>query len=238
LRRQTSIMSKAKKKSSVVTLEPEAELVFNIPKSVEKQNKGVESLLVITNPTDDAIMFKVKTTAPKKYCVKPNAGELPAGKNVTVKVVLQATSVQGSEPCKDKFLVQTVLKADAKVWEKDAVWKETAKEHFMENKMKCKWEFEGAPAADAATPAATAQALKTATKAAAPATAASQPAKKAETKAAPAPTKRAVASKPAAPAATKTAVAATADQAQIQQASMYLLFIAFIFGVICGKFLL
>ena len=33
-------------------------------------------------------------------------------------VVLQATSVQGSEPCKDKFLVQTVLKADAKVWEK------------------------------------------------------------------------------------------------------------------------
>lgn len=71
--------------------------------------------------------------------------------------------------------------------------------------------------------AAPASAPKAATKPAAPATATSQPAKKAETKAAPAPTKRAVATKPAAPAAaTKTAVA-TADQAQIQQASMYLL---------------
>jgi len=234
-------MSKAKKKS-VVTLEPAAELVFDIPKSTEKlkEKDGVTAILVITNPTDDAVMFKVKTTAPKKYCVKPNSGELPAGENVTVKVVLQATQFPaGSEVCKDKFLVQTVLKADASVWEKDEVWKKTDKVHFMENKMKCKWVFEGTAAVDTATPAiASAKALKAATKPAAPATATSQPAKKAETKAAPAPTKRAVATKPAAPAAaTKTAVA-TADQAQIQQASMYLLFIAFVFGIICGKYLL
>ena len=37
-------------------------------------------------------------------------------------VVLQATQFPaGSEVCKDKFLVQTVLKADASVWEKDEV---------------------------------------------------------------------------------------------------------------------
>lgn len=28
------------------------------------------------NPTDKNILFKIKTTAPKKYCVRPNCGNL------------------------------------------------------------------------------------------------------------------------------------------------------------------
>lgn len=30
----------------------------------------------LSNPTDKTILFKIKTTAPKKYCVRPNCGHL------------------------------------------------------------------------------------------------------------------------------------------------------------------
>lgn len=30
----------------------------------------------LTNPIDKKVCFKIKTTAPKKYCVRPNSGVL------------------------------------------------------------------------------------------------------------------------------------------------------------------
>lgn len=30
----------------------------------------------LTNPSDKKVLFKIKTTAPKKYCVRPNSGVL------------------------------------------------------------------------------------------------------------------------------------------------------------------
>lgn len=32
--------------------------------------------MVLKNPIDKTIAFKIKTTAPKRYCVRPNCGEL------------------------------------------------------------------------------------------------------------------------------------------------------------------
>lgn len=40
--------------------------------------------LKLTNPTEKRICFKVKTTAPKRYCVRPNSGILEPNKSVTV----------------------------------------------------------------------------------------------------------------------------------------------------------
>lgn len=34
----------------------------------------VTSHMSLKNPTDKKIAFKIKTTAPKKYCVRPNCG--------------------------------------------------------------------------------------------------------------------------------------------------------------------
>lgn len=39
-------------------------------------NVSVMSYMRLTNPTDKKILFKIKTTAPKKYCVRPNSGAL------------------------------------------------------------------------------------------------------------------------------------------------------------------
>ena len=44
----------------------------------------VVSDLKLTNPTDKRVCFKVKTTAPKRYCVRPNSGLIEAGSSVTV----------------------------------------------------------------------------------------------------------------------------------------------------------
>jgi len=30
----------------------------------------------LKNPSDKKVAFKIKTTAPKRYCVRPNCGEL------------------------------------------------------------------------------------------------------------------------------------------------------------------
>lgn len=32
--------------------------------------------MLLKNPTDKPILFKIKTTAPKRYCVRPNSGLL------------------------------------------------------------------------------------------------------------------------------------------------------------------
>lgn len=32
--------------------------------------------MLLKNPTDQPILFKIKTTAPKRYCVRPNSGLL------------------------------------------------------------------------------------------------------------------------------------------------------------------
>lgn len=32
--------------------------------------------MTLKNPSDKKVAFKIKTTAPKRYCVRPNCGEL------------------------------------------------------------------------------------------------------------------------------------------------------------------
>ncbi|RLM65793.1 Vesicle-associated membrane protein/synaptobrevin-binding protein [Panicum miliaceum] len=39
--------------------------------------KQISCSMQLTNGTDDYIGFKVKTTSPKKYCVRPNSGIVP-----------------------------------------------------------------------------------------------------------------------------------------------------------------
>lgn len=36
----------------------------------------VNTVMTLKNPSDKKVAFKIKTTAPKRYCVRPNSGEL------------------------------------------------------------------------------------------------------------------------------------------------------------------
>ncbi|XP_009597510.1 vesicle-associated protein 1-3 isoform X2 [Nicotiana tabacum] len=66
--------------------------------------------LQLSNKTDQYIAFKVKTTNPKKYCVRPNAGVVLPGSSCNVTVTMQAQKEAPPDmQCKDKFLIQSVL---------------------------------------------------------------------------------------------------------------------------------
>ncbi|KAL9048034.1 MAG: hypothetical protein Q9162_007881 [Coniocarpon cinnabarinum] len=87
-----------------IQLDP-LELQFTRPFTQE-----VTEVLRLHNPTSDPIAFKVKTTAPKQYCVRPNSGRIDSGQDVEVQVLLQAMKEDPplEMKCRDKFLVQTV----------------------------------------------------------------------------------------------------------------------------------
>jgi len=67
----------------------------------------------LTNKTDKYVAFKVKTTNPKKYCVRPNAGIVLPRTTCNVTVTMQAPKeVPLDLQCKDKFLLQSVVAPD------------------------------------------------------------------------------------------------------------------------------
>lgn len=44
----------------------------------------VTSELNLRNPTNNTVIFKVKTTAPKQYCVRPNSGVIDPHKEQSI----------------------------------------------------------------------------------------------------------------------------------------------------------
>lgn len=63
------------------------------------------SQLTLRNPTQEALAFKIKTTAPKRYCVRPNAGFVGPNESSEIKVMLQPGSIEE----RHKFQVQSII---------------------------------------------------------------------------------------------------------------------------------
>lgn len=85
-----------------------SELKF--PFELKKQSS---CCMQLTNKTDQYVAFKVKTTNPKKYCVRPNTGIVLPGSTCDVTVTMQAQKEGPVDmQCKDKFLLQSVAVHD------------------------------------------------------------------------------------------------------------------------------
>ncbi|XVF56957.1 hypothetical protein PTKIN_Ptkin06aG0162900 [Pterospermum kingtungense] len=66
--------------------------------------------LTLTNNTDQYVAFKVKTTSPKKYCVRPNVGIIQPKSAFDFTVTMQAQREAPPDMiCKDKFLIQSTV---------------------------------------------------------------------------------------------------------------------------------
>ncbi|KAF2649496.1 VAMP-associated protein [Lophiostoma macrostomum CBS 122681] len=119
-----------------VELEP-PELGFKRPFQHE-----VTQVLRLKNPHSDPVAFKVKTTAPKQYCVRPNSGRIEPGSHVEVQILLQALKEDPplDAKCRDKFLVQSVLvTADKEFTNVGQLWshmEQTAKQSIEEKKIR------------------------------------------------------------------------------------------------------
>eukprot|EP01130_Rhizamoeba_saxonica_P019061 TRINITY_DN9775_c0_g1_i1.p1 TRINITY_DN9775_c0_g1~~TRINITY_DN9775_c0_g1_i1.p1 ORF type:complete len:195 (-),score=49.40 TRINITY_DN9775_c0_g1_i1:30-614(-) len=67
--------------------------------------QGTKSL-TLTNESGNFIAFKVKTTAPRTYCVRPNAGLVAPGSEAVVEVLLRGAKDDSEDKVRrDKFQV-------------------------------------------------------------------------------------------------------------------------------------
>lgn len=82
-------------------------LELKFPFELKKQ---ISCSLQLSNKTDECVAFKVKTTSPKKYCVRPNSGIVLPRSTCDVIVTMQAQREAPPDmQCKDKFLIQSVI---------------------------------------------------------------------------------------------------------------------------------
>ncbi|XP_030069423.1 vesicle-associated membrane protein-associated protein B/C [Microcaecilia unicolor] len=123
------------KAEQVLQLEPQHELKFKGPFT-----DVVTTNLKLGNPTDGNVCFKVKTTAPRRYCVRPNSGVIDAGSSVNVSVMLQPFDYDPNEKSKHKFMVQSIF-APPDTSDMEAVWKEAKPEELMDSKLRCVFEL-------------------------------------------------------------------------------------------------
>ncbi|XP_061343957.1 vesicle-associated protein 2-1 isoform X2 [Gastrolobium bilobum] len=66
--------------------------------------------LKVLNNTQNNVAFKVKTTSPKKYFVRPNTGVIHPWDSCIIRVTLQAQREYPPDmQCKDKFLLQSTI---------------------------------------------------------------------------------------------------------------------------------
>ncbi|KAL3487101.1 PapD-like protein [Aspergillus germanicus] len=114
-------------------------------------NREVCQVLHLTNNNQDAVVFKVKTTAPKHYCVRPNSGRIEPGKHVEVQVLLQAMKDEPAPDakCKDKFLVQTVsVTKDMEFANVSSIFEKASKSSIQERKIRVTWQPADDPSAE------------------------------------------------------------------------------------------
>jgi len=110
-------------------LEPSSQLYFK-----ESSEELDQKIFKISNPSSVAITFKIKTTSPKNYCVRPNVGLILPGATQEIEVFLQ--------PRKDKFLILAAETSEKSVDDvsNPEYWIELEtnhKESVTEKRLKC-----------------------------------------------------------------------------------------------------
>ncbi|CAN6467772.1 unnamed protein product [Victoria cruziana] len=85
-----------------------AELKFTF--ELKKQSSC--SVLLVNN-SDQYVAYKVRTTNPKKYCVRPNIDVISPRKSAEIIITMQALQVAPPDmKCKDKFLILSTAVPD------------------------------------------------------------------------------------------------------------------------------
>lgn len=121
-----------------LVFEPADELRFKGPFHTDVST----TTLKITNTSQKRITFKVKTTAPKNYCVRPNQGVVEPASSFSVSVMLQPLVIDAKEKPKHKFMVQTMVLSEGDDTDIETLWKNAAPENVITStKMRCVFEI-------------------------------------------------------------------------------------------------
>lgn len=124
--------------------------------------KDIGTELTLQNVTDKPVSFKVKTTAPDRYQVRPIQGLIAPHEKVVCFIVMksmeQLPNFDNPKEVKHKFLVQTVqLPEGAKIDDLQAFWKETELKqrenggsgYYLDQRISCKLRLPPANASSA-----------------------------------------------------------------------------------------
>ncbi|XP_043073564.1 VAMP (vesicle-associated membrane protein)-associated protein A, like [Puntigrus tetrazona] len=123
------------KLEQILILDPPTDLRFKGPFT-----DVVTANLKLKNPSDRKVCFKVKTTAPRRYCVRPNSGIIDPGATLIISVMLQPFDYDPNEKSKHKFMVQTIF-APSAVTDTEAMWKDVKPDELMDSKLRCVFEL-------------------------------------------------------------------------------------------------
>ncbi|XP_067933480.1 vesicle-associated membrane protein-associated protein A-like [Watersipora subatra] len=92
----------------------------------------------LTNQCEEPLAFKVKTTAPRRYAVRPNSGSLTPGETLTISVMRQPADTDVPEKARHKFMIQSVkVKPGQNL---ATVWTDTDPSTFMETKLRVQFD--------------------------------------------------------------------------------------------------
>ncbi|KAJ6384394.1 hypothetical protein OIU78_027663 [Salix suchowensis] len=106
-----SVCERPRFQLSVSTLErgPQSFGSYEELKFIVEVKKQSSCLIQLTNNTHHNVAFKVKTTSPKKYSVRPNVGIVDPKSTFEFVVTMQAQKVAPDMACRDKFLIQSTI---------------------------------------------------------------------------------------------------------------------------------
>lgn len=104
------------------------------------ENDEISGQFVITNMDESAISFKIRTTSPEKFRVRPSSGTLAPGSTQTVLIVVQP-GFHLRTVTKDRFLVLSVQipKIDLTPKELSEVWQNSTGSKVDEYRLKCQF---------------------------------------------------------------------------------------------------
>lgn len=127
---------------TLLRLEPESTLNFSKSPMTTSPNR----MLKLINLHSGHVAFKVKTTAPKAYLVRPSSGTLRPGEATEVQIILQPQGTDG-QANNHRFLVQAVGVNNAEPVSREQ-WAEFQKEAIQEQRLNVVLEEPGAETAN------------------------------------------------------------------------------------------
>jgi len=123
------------KQEQVLKIDPPVELTFTGP-----FDDAVSSTITLTNPSELKVCYKIKTTAPKIYCVKPKSGVIDPKEEVNITVTLQPYDFDPREKNRHKFMVLSMY-APSGEFDQESLWKKPDSTKLMDSKLNCTFVF-------------------------------------------------------------------------------------------------
>lgn len=117
------------------------EMLKVVPNDViifKNENEELSGSIVITNMDDSAVSFKIRTTSPEKFRVRPSSGTLATGASQTIMIVVQPGFHLKTVP-KDRFLIMSIQipKLSLTQQELTEIWQKSSGSKVDEYRLKC-----------------------------------------------------------------------------------------------------